>query len=47
MSDNMYVDDLASAGNTVGEVEIFTTKREELFKKVVSVYISGILTYRH
>ena len=29
----MYVDDLTSASNTVGEVEIFITKREELFKK--------------
>ena len=29
----MYVDDLLSGCNTVGEVEIIKQKREELFKK--------------
>ena len=33
ISDNMYVDDLTSGGNTVGEVEILKQKCEELFKK--------------
>ena len=32
-SDDMYVDDLISVGNTVGEVEILTQKCQELFKK--------------
>ena len=33
ISDDMYVDDLTSGGNTVGEVEILKQKCEELFKK--------------
>ena len=33
ISDGMYVDDLTSVGNTVGEVEILKQKCEELFKK--------------
>ena len=32
-SDDMYVDDLTSGGNTVGKVEILKQKCEELFKK--------------
>ena len=31
ISDDMYVDDLTSGGNTVGEVEILKQKCEELF----------------
>ena len=33
ISDDIYIDDLTSGGNTVGEVEIFKQKCEELFKK--------------
>ena len=46
ISDDMYVDDLASGGNTDGKVEVVKQKFEELFKKVVSIYTSEILTYR-
>ena len=34
ISDDMYVDDLTSGGNTVEEVKILKQKCEELFKKV-------------
>ena len=33
ISDGVYVDDLTSGDNTVGEVEILKQKFEELFKK--------------
>ena len=33
ISDDIYIDNLTSGGNTVGEVEIFKQKCEELFKK--------------
>ena len=33
VSDNMYIDDLASGGYTVGKVEILKQNCEELFKK--------------
>ena len=45
ISDDKYIGDLTSRDNT-GEVELLKQKCEELFKKVVSIYTSGILTYR-
>ena len=47
VSDDMYVDDLTSGSNTVGEAEILKQKCKESFKKVVSIYTSGIVTYGH
>ena len=47
ISDDMYVYDLRSGFNTVGEVEILKQKCEELFKKGGFNLHNGILTYRH
>ena len=44
ISHDIYVDNLTSGGNTIDEAKILKQKCEELFKKVVSIYTSGILT---
>ena len=47
ISYDMYLDDSTSGGNTVGEVEFLNKNVKSYLKKVVLIYTSGILTYRH